>query len=128
MRKLVSALAIAAGLTLLAGPAFAQTDRRYPPGKKGLDVSETTVAPGESFTCSGDGAEPGATVTFTLKRSSSALSPNRTLAAGAGVGIGSGTGCGGVTLTSAASAPSSAPETTETNVATREYMELRANP
>jgi hypothetical protein len=85
MRKLVSALAIAAGLTLLAGPALAQTERKYPPGKKGLNVSETTVAPGERFTCSGDGAEPGATVTFTLKRSSSALGSNRALAAGAGL-------------------------------------------
>jgi hypothetical protein len=82
MRKLVSALAIAAGLSLLAGPAFAQD---YPPNTKQLTVSESTVSPGESFTISGDGAQPGATVTFTLKRTSSALGGNRTLAAGAGL-------------------------------------------
>ena len=82
MRKLVSALAIAAGLSLLAGPAFAQD---YPPNTQKLTVSESTVSPGESFTISGDGAQPGATVTFTLKRSSSALGDNRTLAAGPGL-------------------------------------------
>jgi hypothetical protein len=86
MRKLVSALAIAAGLSLLAGPAFAQDDKQYPPESENLTVSESTVSPGESFTISGKGAEPGATVTFTLKRSSSALGANRTLAAGAGLG------------------------------------------
>jgi hypothetical protein len=86
MRKLVSALAIAAGLSLLAGPAFAQDDQKYPPESENLTVSESTVSPGESFTVSGKGAEPGATVTFTLKRSSSALGGNRTLAAGAGLG------------------------------------------
>ena len=85
MRKLVSALAIAAGLSLLAGPAFAQSDKKYPPKSDNLTVSESTVSPGESFTVSGDGAEPGATVSFTLKRSSSALGADRALAAGAGM-------------------------------------------
>ena len=85
MRKLVSALAIAAGLSLLAGPAFAQSDKKYPPKSDNLTVSESTVSPGESFTVSGDGAEPGATVTFTLKRSSSALGADRALATGAGM-------------------------------------------
>jgi LPXTG cell wall anchor motif len=92
MRKLVSALAIAAGLSLLAGPAFAQPypPTTPPPGNlpsttDNLTVSDTTLAPGESFTVSGDGAEPGATVTFTLKRSSSALGADRALAAGAGM-------------------------------------------
>jgi hypothetical protein len=82
MRKFVSAVAIAAGLTLLAGPAFAQTQGTYPPTGQQLTVSESTVAPGESFTVAGEGAEPGATVTFTLRRSSSALGAARTLAAG----------------------------------------------
>jgi hypothetical protein len=82
MRKLVSALAIAAGLSLLASPAFAQSDKKYPPKSGNLTVSESTVSPGESFTVSGDGAGAGATVTFTLKRSSSALGGNRALAAG----------------------------------------------
>jgi hypothetical protein len=87
MRKFVSAVAIAAGLTLLAGPAFAQESEEYPPTSDKLTVSESTLSPGESFTVSGDGAEPGATVTFTLKRSSSsALGANRTLAAGPGLG------------------------------------------
>jgi hypothetical protein len=31
MRRVVSALAITAGLTLLTGPAFAQTEGTYPP-------------------------------------------------------------------------------------------------
>jgi hypothetical protein len=70
MRRLLSALTITAGLTLLAAPVHAQP---YPPATGGLTVSESTVSPGESFTISGSGAEPGATVTFTLKRSSSAL-------------------------------------------------------
>ena len=82
MRKLVSALTVAAGLTLLAAPAHAQP---YPPATSGLTVSESTVSPGESFTVSGDGAGPGATVTFTMKRSSSALGGNRSLAAGPGL-------------------------------------------
>jgi LPXTG cell wall anchor motif len=87
MRRVISAFAIAAGLTLIAGPAFAQDDEAYPPDTDQLTVSESTVSPGESFTISGDGAEPGATVTFTLKRSSSsALGANRTLAAGPGLG------------------------------------------
>jgi LPXTG cell wall anchor motif len=84
MRRVVSALAITAGLTLIAGPAFAQ---EYPPTSDKLTVSESTLSPGESFTVSGDGAEPGATVTFTLMRSSSsALGTNRALAAGPGLG------------------------------------------
>ena len=81
MRKLVSALAITAGLTLLAAPAYAQED--YPPANDdSLTVSESTVAPGESITISGDGAEPGATVTFKLVRSSSALGAGKVLLAG----------------------------------------------
>jgi pyruvate/2-oxoacid:ferredoxin oxidoreductase beta subunit len=84
MRKFVSALAIAAGLTLIAGPAFAQDDE-YPPESSQLTVSESTLSPGESFTVSGDGADPGATVTFTMKRSSSALGANHSLAAGVGL-------------------------------------------
>jgi hypothetical protein len=79
MRRLLSALTITAGLMLLAAPAHAQS---YPPATSGLTVSESTVSPGESFTISGSGAEPGATVTFTLKRSSSALgSGNHAVAA-----------------------------------------------
>jgi hypothetical protein len=85
MRKLVSAFAIAAGLSLLAGPAHAQDDKTYPPESDNLTVSESTLSPGESFIVSGDGAKPGATVTFTLRRSSSALGGGRTLAAGAGL-------------------------------------------
>lgn len=82
MRKLVSAVGIAAGLTLVAAPAFAQTTTTvYPRLQKPLTISESALVPGESFTVSGDGAEPGATVTFTLRRSSSALGGNRALAA-----------------------------------------------
>jgi hypothetical protein len=80
MRKLVSALTVAAALTLLLTvPAHAEP---YPPSGGGLTVSESTVSPGESFTVSGEGAEPGAVVTFTLKRSSSALGSRRVVAAG----------------------------------------------
>ena len=82
MRKLGSALAVAAGLTLLAGPARAQDDKDYPPSSGRLTASESTVAPGERFTVSGDGAKPGATVTFTLQRSPSALGSGRVVAAG----------------------------------------------
>jgi LPXTG cell wall anchor motif len=83
MRKLVSALAMAAALTLLLTiPAHAQD---YPPSSSGLTVSESTLSPGESFTVSGEGAEPGAIVTFTLKRSSSALGSGRVVAAGPGL-------------------------------------------
>ena len=80
MRKFFSALAVAAVSTLLlAIPAHAQP---YPPAESGLTVSESTLSPGESVTISGDGADPGATVTFTLKRSSSALGGSRAVAAG----------------------------------------------
>jgi LPXTG cell wall anchor motif len=82
MRKLVSALAVATGLTLVAGPALAQN---YPPDTQKLTVSESTVSPGESFTVSGDGAEGGATVSFTLKGSSGALGGGRAIAAGPGL-------------------------------------------
>jgi hypothetical protein len=85
MRKLLSAFAVAAGLTLVAGPAFAQDSSTYPPDTQQLTVSESTVAPGESFTVSGDGAEPGAAVTFTMKRDSSALGASRAIAAGPGL-------------------------------------------
>ena len=72
MRKLGSAVTIAAGLMLLAAPAYAQDD--YPPASDaGLTVSESTVSPGESFTVSGEGAEPGATVTIKLTKASSSL-------------------------------------------------------
>ncbi len=81
MRKLVSALAISAGLVLLAIPAHAQD---YPPTTdEGLTVSESTLSPGESFVVSGEGADPGATVVFTLTRTSSTLgSGARLVAAG----------------------------------------------
>jgi hypothetical protein len=82
MRKLVSAVAVATGLALLAGPAHAQDGRGYPHRRGGLTVSESTVTPGESFTVSGGGAEPGATVTFTLQRSPSGLGAARPVAAG----------------------------------------------
>jgi hypothetical protein len=82
MRKFGSAFAVAAGLTLLAGPAQAQDDKDYPPSSGGLTASESTVAPGERFTVFGDGAKPGATVTFTLQRSPSALGSGRVVAAG----------------------------------------------
>jgi hypothetical protein len=83
MRKIVSALSAAFVLALLlAVPAHAQ---QYPPSGSGLTVSESTVSPGESFTVSGEGADPGATVVFTLKRSSTALGGGRVVAAGPGL-------------------------------------------
>jgi hypothetical protein len=81
MRKLGSALAVALGLTLLAGPADAQDDKDYPPSSASLTVSESTVSPGERFIVSGNGAEPGAIVSFTLQRSPSALGTGQLLAA-----------------------------------------------
>jgi hypothetical protein len=90
MRKLFSALAIPIGLMVLAGPACAQATqdtREYPPGDiKGVTVSQTTVSPGERFTVAGDGAQPGAMVTFTLKRSSSVLGASQAIAAGPRLG------------------------------------------
>jgi LPXTG cell wall anchor motif len=87
MRKLVSALTVTAGLMLLPGPALAQQDGSYPPGgSKGLTVSESTLSPGERFTISGDGAEPGASVTFRLTWASSALGAGgQVVAAGPGL-------------------------------------------
>jgi hypothetical protein len=83
MRRLVSALTVAAGLTLLAAPAHAQP---YPPATSGLTVSESTVSPGERFTVAGDGAEPGATVTFKLTPTNSAAGAgSRVVAAGPGL-------------------------------------------
>jgi LPXTG cell wall anchor motif len=82
MRKLVSALAITTGLVLLASPAHAQP---YPPTtEEGLTVSESTLSPGESFVVTGEGADPGATVVFTLTGplSSTLGSGNRVVAAG----------------------------------------------
>ena len=80
MRKFVSALTIAAGLTLLATPVHAQTqpDCSYmancPGTTEGLTISESTVTPGESIVVAGGGADPGATVVFTLTRVSSSAS------------------------------------------------------
>ncbi len=72
MRKLVCVLALAAGLSLVPGPVFAQADGKYPPRGGNLTVSRSSVSPGDSFTASGGNAEPGATVTFVLRRLSSA--------------------------------------------------------
>jgi len=64
MRKVVSALTMAAGLALLVTPVHAQT---YPPGTSpGLTVSQSTVSAGGAVTVSGDGAQPGAAGTITL--------------------------------------------------------------
>jgi LPXTG cell wall anchor motif len=82
MRKLVSALAVTAGLTLLAAPAQAQEGGDYPPRSGRLTASESTISPGERFSVSGSGAKPGATVTFTLERSAIALGGGRAVAMG----------------------------------------------
>jgi hypothetical protein len=84
MRRLISALAVTAGLTLLAAPAFAQDTGDYPPKRGGLMTSESTISPGDPFTVSGGGAEAGATVTFTLKPTIAALESGRVVAAGSG--------------------------------------------
>jgi hypothetical protein len=84
MRRLVSALAVSAGLTLLAGSAQAQERGDYPPTRAGLTVSESTVSPGDRLTVSGGGAEPRATVTFTLKRMIAALGSGRVVASDSG--------------------------------------------
>jgi hypothetical protein len=85
MRRLVSVLAVTAGLTLLTAPAHAQDTRDYPPKHGGLMTSESTISPGDRFTVSGGGAEPGTTVTFTLKRTIAALGGGRVVAAGSGL-------------------------------------------
>jgi hypothetical protein len=85
MRKLVCALALAAGLNLVAPPASAQADGKYPPSGDNLTVSQSSVTPGDSFTASGGSAAPGATVTFVLRRFSSAVAGNRTGATDGGL-------------------------------------------
>jgi hypothetical protein len=80
MRRLVSALALTAGLTLLVAPAHAQDTGSYPPKRGGLMISESTISPGDRFTVSGGAAEPGATVTFTLKRTIQAFGGGRVVA------------------------------------------------
>lgn len=66
MRRFAATLA--AGLILVAlggGSAFAQTP--YPiPTSGSTSVSQATVEPGEPFTVSGSGWQPGSTVTLTL--------------------------------------------------------------
>jgi hypothetical protein len=82
MRRLVSSLAVAAGLTLLTGAAYAQGNGDYPPNRGGLTVSESTIFPGDRFTVSGSGARPGASVLFTLKRTTAAPATDRVVAVG----------------------------------------------
>ena len=81
MRRLISALAVTAGLALAAPAHAGQDGEDYPPKRGGLTVSESTIAPGNRFTVSGGGVEPGATVTFTLTRTMAALGAGRALAA-----------------------------------------------
>ena len=85
MRRLVSSLAVTAGLTLLAAPALGQDQGEYPPKHGGLMTSESTIAPGDRFTVSGGGPEPGATVTFTLRRTIQTFGGDRVAAAGDGL-------------------------------------------
>jgi hypothetical protein len=82
MRRLVSSLAVTAGLTLLTGAANAQGTGDYPPSRGGLTVSESTISPGDRFTVSGGGARPGAAVSFTLKPTITALGSDRVVAVG----------------------------------------------
>jgi hypothetical protein len=85
MRRLVPALAVTAGLTVLAAPAHAHGTIGHTPERAALTVSKSTISPGDRFTVSGGGAEPGATVTFTLKRTASALGGGHVVAAGPGL-------------------------------------------
>jgi hypothetical protein len=82
MRRLVSSLAVAAGLTLLTGAANTQDNGDYPPNRGGLTVSESTIFPGDHFTVSGSGARPGASVLFTLKPTTAAPATDRVVAVG----------------------------------------------
>jgi PGF-CTERM protein len=59
MRKALTALAIAAAVCVLAGPALAQ---EYPPQGENLTVNDSRVVVGQTLTISGDGAKPGAEV------------------------------------------------------------------
>jgi PGF-CTERM protein len=60
MRKALAALAMSAVLSLLAGPAFAQTE--YGGEGESLTVSDSRVVPGQSMTVSGSGATPNGKV------------------------------------------------------------------
>jgi hypothetical protein len=71
MRRVVVALALAAGLTLLAPPVNAQN---YPPGTSpGLTVSASRVPAGGRLMVSGGGARPGAAGTITLAHVAASL-------------------------------------------------------
>jgi hypothetical protein len=61
-------------LAVLAAGSPVSAQPTYPPGGPGdLEVSDTTVAPGEPFTVSGSGFAPGAEVTVLTSLSSQAL-------------------------------------------------------
>jgi hypothetical protein len=82
MRRLVSSLAVTAGLTLLTGAAHAQGKEDDPPNRAGLTVSESTISPGDRFTVSGGGAPPGASVSFTLQPTIAAPGSDRVVPVG----------------------------------------------
>jgi hypothetical protein len=67
MRKIISALAAAASLGLLATPAEGRPDSSLDGGQ----VADSTVSPGQTLVIADQGATPGATVTITLRRSAS---------------------------------------------------------
>jgi hypothetical protein len=65
MRKALTALALAAALAVLVGPAVAQA-QPYPPVGEELTVSDSRVVRGQSITISGGGADPFAAVKLYL--------------------------------------------------------------
>ena len=63
MRKALTALAIAAAVCVLAGPALAPAlAQEYPPSGENLTANDTRVVPGQKMTVSGGGADPSAKV------------------------------------------------------------------
>lgn len=63
MRKsLTTAIAAMALLIVAAAPALAQ----YPPDAPAVAISDTTVFPGQAFTVTSEGWQPGSEVTFTF--------------------------------------------------------------
>jgi len=64
MRKTVCTIVLALGV--LIGTATAAVAQTYPPVSNPLTISSSVAVAGQPLTVSGEGAQPGATVTFTF--------------------------------------------------------------
>ncbi|AUI51852.1 LPXTG cell wall anchor domain-containing protein [Arthrobacter crystallopoietes] len=95
MKKTLTALAIAGSLTFLGGGAAQAGDALYP-APAVAEVSDSTPAPGETFTFSAAGFIPGETIVVTISFVPDAAASGA--AGGAGLGGAFGAGLSGVIL------------------------------